>query len=62
MSHVIHKTVSVELPAGVNVVIWQGDDETVINGEIRSITLQLDVPMDEATKVRAKLRGLVGQL
>jgi len=56
------KTVSVELPVGVNVVLWQGDDETVINGEIRSITLQLDVPMDEATQVRAKLRGLVGQL
>ena len=53
---------SVELPVGVNVVLWQGDDETVINGEIRSITLQLDVPMDEATQVRAKLRGLVGQL
>jgi hypothetical protein len=62
MSHERAKTASVELPAGVNVVIWQGDDETIFRGEIRGITLRLEVPMTEATKVRAKLRGLVGQL
>ena len=62
MSHMRTKSVSVDLPAGVNIVIWQGDDETIIEGEIRGITLQLDVPLDEAAKVRAKLRGLVGQL
>ena len=62
MSHTRTKSVSVDLPVGVNIVIWQGDDETIIKGEIRGITLQLDVPLDEAAKVRAKLRGLVGQL
>ena len=62
MSHTRTKLVSLDLPAGVNLVVWQGDDETVINGEIRGITLQLEVPLDEAVKVRARLRGLVGQI
>lgn len=56
------KTVSVELPVGVNVEVWQGDDETRIMGEIRAIRLRLEVPMDKAAEVRKKLRGLVGQL
>jgi hypothetical protein len=57
-----HKTVSCELPPGVNVILWQGDDQTIVSGDIRAITLELDVPMDEAAKTRAKLRGLVGRL
>lgn len=56
------KSVSCDLPAGVDVTIWQNDTETVIRGSIIPITIVFDVPMDEATKTRAKLRGLVGQL
>lgn len=56
------KIVSIELPAGVNVKIWQGDDETIVNGSIRAISLQIEVPLDEAAKIRKKLRGLVGQI
>jgi hypothetical protein len=56
------KSVSCALPVGVNLIIWQGDDQTIVSGGIRAITLELDVPLDEAAKTRAKLRALVGQL
>ena len=54
--------VSCDLPAGVNVILGQNDEETIINGEITPISLVLELPVSEAVTTQKKLRSFVDKL
>ena len=53
------KLISCKLPPGVNVSIWQNDDETEFKGAIIPIALQLEIPLHEEAATVLKLLGLV---